>query len=192
MGGEAVTCIAAVTDGLQVVMGGDSLVVDSDGMAYVAQDPKVFRVGGMLIGAAGWARICDVAASLRDIPTLFGDPEPWVRGEFIGILRKAMRQSGCLRGGDDSPEEMPDKSCLLIGLAGRIYLIDDSFGIVTPPAWGFAIGSGAAPAMGSLHTTGSVREWAFFDLKKRVLLALQASEQCSPNVRGPFVIEEVA
>ena len=164
------TAIVAVQDRDRVVMGGDSAITDDGGGQIVIRDPKVFRLGGYLVGVAGGVAWGDELIWL----TWPADPcDLWVRREMIAAHRAACRASGVSYDDSDSDGEA------VIAGGGHLWVYHS--GAVTRPADDYAVaGMGGIVAQGAL--------WASRDYPPRVRarMALEAAARYCSSVRPPF------
>lgn len=172
------TCVVAVTDGTTVTMGGDSCFSD-DTTHGTIKHPKVFRVGEFVIGASGSLRVMQtIRYSFEPPPPPARNVDRYMSTEFVAALRDALRAAGTLKiknGVEESPE-----SDLLVGLRGRIYLVQEDFQATRCQGDYLAIGSGDLVALGALEVT---KDW---EARDRVHAALKASAKHCTGVSGPF------
>lgn len=167
------TCIAAVSDGARVYLGGDSALSVGDHI-YMTADPKVYAREGVVLGFCGTLRFGQLIA-LTPLPPLRAgaDADLWVRREVCRALQQAARDRGFELGSDDDSEA-------ILGVGGQIYVLDPGAVAYRPAGNYAAIGSGAAWAEGSLHTSKGTP-------RRRLTLALEAAEAHCGSVRRPWV-----
>lgn len=177
------TCIAAVSDGKHVYMGGDSAGVS--GMALqVRGDPKVFKKDDrFLIGFTSSFRMGNILRYQFTPPTFKPehDLDEYMVDGFAQAALKCFRDHGfaCVQ------HEQVSGGQFLVGVNGRIFVIDNDFQVGWWRCDYAAIGCGADAACGSMHTSTLM----LVEPQKRVELALSAAEQHSAGVRGPFTFE---
>lgn len=181
------TCIAAVAHNGVVWMGGDALGVDVyDFTAGAHVEPKVWRSGPILFGAAGSFRVAQLIRHRMTIPTFdrSADPLGYLVGDLSIAIRETLEMGGALtRWQEDATEELTGSS-LLIALVGRVFEMYADFG-VGELAYGYAtVGSGSPIAMGVLAATERLK----VSPRRRVELALDAAERHNAAVRGPMTI----
>lgn len=167
------TAIAALVHDGVVWMGADSAAA-SEIEVIIRKDPKVVRRDGMLIGYAGNQRVGQLAQYGQPLPNPSrrrsgDDPLVWMIRSFVPALRALLG------------EEAVGNFWLLVGFEGRLFAVDNQFQIEEARDPVAAIGDGAPVALGAFHATP-----ATMDPAKRVLLALEAAECYTTNVRGPF------
>lgn len=182
------TCIVAVADGKKVVMGGDSASSD-DTIFYVVTNPKVFKVGEFLFGACGSFRLIDLlhysfadALKKQKVPRRM-DKERWMRTVFVDILREVIGKGGLKE--VEHGKESSDGS-FIVGFRGSVYVVQEDFSILSFASY-IAAGAGESAALGALHALRDSGKTP----KEKVRRALEASESNCPQVRRPFIYEEI-
>lgn len=176
------TCIVGIETDRGVVVGGDSagvsglnLTVRADSKAFVRDDfvfgfTSSFRMGQLLRYAAidfGKHRPTDGDAR--------GDPDRWMSTHFIDAVRATLKAGGYAR--VDSGVE--SGGCFLVGFAGRLYQVESDFQVGRSALGYEAVGCGGNIAVGAMYAARGRAE-------DRVRTALEAAEQFSAGVRGPF------
>jgi hypothetical protein len=174
------TCIAAVTDGKTVWMGGDSAGVCGWDMD-VRRDPKVFRNGEYLIGFTSSFRMGQLLAHRFRPPE--AAPKAHLHSFMVTDFIDAVRE--CLKNGGYAEREKDRESggTFLVGLRGRLFQVDCDYQVGESVTDYAAVGCGHAYAKGSLYSTGDLRAPA-----DRIIMALEAAARHSAGVRGPFKI----
>lgn len=159
------TCIAAIEYRYRVHMAGDSAVSWGDS-TYSTAAPKVVKRGGVVLGAAGDAKACDLAVR-ADWPRYDGEePSGWVSTVLWPVLALCARRSSELE--------------LIVGVGGHLYLLDGSGAVMRPRHGYAAVGSGQDAAMGALYAlhTGQPR--------RRLRTALEAAAAARSDVAPPW------
>jgi ATP-dependent protease HslVU (ClpYQ) peptidase subunit len=170
-----VTAIAGISDGTRVFVGGDSC--SSDGNSATRDlEPKVFRIGRMIVGVCGTARLCQKVAYVFRPPARRGlELRQYLAGPFAKALNKAL-------GDNDDGYEMN----LMLGIDGRLFVIDSALGFTEPADGYWAIGSGGEAArcvLDDLH-----KHEPGLAPRKRILRALDAAAKHCVGVAPPFVV----
>lgn len=175
------TAIAALVsrDGT-VWMGGDSATSLGDNVRH-DRDPKVARVGEMLVGYAGSGRAGQVLLHH------FKPPErksgltdlQYLSGPFVKKLRKLFEDHHEAR-----DVESGDGIHVLVGYRGAVYIFDAGDGLSATSLNYDAIGSGSDVALGALYATAKIA----MRPEKRLRLALEAAAEFKTGVAPPFVI----
>lgn len=176
------TCIAAITDGKTVWMGGDSAAACGWDISLLVS-PKVFRVGECLIGGTGDVRALQILEHAFSPPTLKeGQSIPhYFAVDFVNALRDCLKSAGYA---EKSNEKEKQDSLYLVGFRGHLVSVHSDYGTMETTRKYAAYGCGGAYAEGSLHTTNSPP----YIPEARIRLALEAAENHSAGVRGPFTV----
>lgn len=174
------TCIAAVTDGKTVWMGGDSLT-EKGWNHDVCVDGKVFHRDEMLIGCCGDKRFGQLVRYALAVPPLpAGECIPtYLATVFMKALRGCFEEHGFQQKRDDRQNSDGD---MLIGIRGRLFRVSGWYSFCEMAAEYAAIGSGGEVASGALYATKGQNP------EPRLLTALEAAAYHIRGVRGPFTI----
>lgn len=150
----------------------------------VRKDSKVFRNGDFLIGCAGSFRYMQLLQYIFK-PDKVGrnkDVFEYMIRTFIPKLKECFRDNGWTI--NNNGQE--DGDCeFLVGYKGRLFQIWPDFQIDELIYGYHAAGSGMYYAYGSLHSTTDK------PAKQRVLMALEAAEAFSAEVKRPFQLMEL-
>lgn len=190
------TCIAAVTDGKTVWIGGDAAGVDaSDLTISIRADPKVYvgESNGIHwgFGFTSSFRMGQLIRYHLTLPPITKADEDDLFGymvtKFIPIIRQLLSEGGV------ATSENGVETCgsFIFGLMGKIFHIDTDFQVGSASEPFFAVGSGGPFALGALKVLNRFREAGQLDPRTQVLEALTASECFSAGVRHPFTIVEI-
>lgn len=173
------TCIVGLVHCNRVHMGADSAGVAGLDIV-VRRDPKLFRVGELLIGFTTSFRMGQLLAYGFTPPKRHpaDDVMAWMVTEFIEAVRSRFKSGGFTR--VENAEE--SGGCFLVGIAGRLFQIDSDFQVGEVRNGMMAVGCGAAYALGALYSMGD------FPPADRITTALHAAAEFSAGVRGPFVM----
>jgi len=171
------TCIVGIRSENGLYIGGDS-AVSSDNLVQTMADPKVWRKGQFIIGYAGGLRVGQIIKYKMKIPP-FNKREPteYMVTGFVDAMRKCLKTAGAAR--EDKKEEEQENQ-FLIGFKGRLFEIDEAYGVCEVGDEFIAIGCGTEYALGSLHATKGKNP------EKRIWAALEASSYFCEGVRPPF------
>ena len=170
------TCIVGITDGKNIVIGGDTAASSPDGPEiYTLRNEKVFATGEYLVGFCASYRAGQLARWQVDWPT----PPPgtelerFLVVEVVPRLRLALAEGGV------------DKSAqFLIGLRGQLFSIGGDWTTASLEEGYIAIGSGRHAAYGALHALADLN----LPLEEKALRALKAAQRYTANVREPFLV----
>jgi ATP-dependent protease HslVU (ClpYQ) peptidase subunit len=106
-------------------------------------------------------------------------PTEYMVTGFVDAMRKCLKSSGAAQETNKIEEQ---ENHFIIGFKGRLFEIDEAYGVCEIKEEFIAIGSGTEYALGSLYTTKGR------DPEKRVIEALKASAHFCEGVRAPFHI----
>jgi hypothetical protein len=172
----AMTCIVGLEHQGSVWIGGDSAGVSGTQLSD-RLDSKVFHVRDYLIGFTASFRL---GSLLR---YRFKPPKPPSRGldrmmatTFVDGVRKCLKEGGLTR----VDQSVESGGTFLVGVSGRLYLIDRDFQLGRYRMGFHALGAGARVALGAMHVTPELEP------KHRIILALRAAECFTTSVRRPF------
>jgi ATP-dependent protease HslVU (ClpYQ) peptidase subunit len=175
------TCIVALKaeDG-RIVMGADSAGSDSWSL-IVLKDPKIYRVGSMLIGFTSSFRMGQLLGHSLSLPEHHSDVpvERYMATTFMDAVRRCLKDGGYAKREND----VESGGTFLVAYKGRIFQVQDNFAIIENGRDYDACGSGFMLALGSLYST---TDW---DADKRVLHALEAAQSFCASVRAPMRLE---
>lgn len=180
------TCIAAVSDGVSVWMGGDSAGIDDRLWLGIGMETKVWLADHLIFGASGSFRVAQLLRWRMTLPVPEPDIDPlsYVVGPLVDAMRVTLAEGGALTVWDEDNTEGLTDSGLLVGFRGRIFEIFSDFGCQELIHDYASIGCGSPLAFGSLAGT----EKLDVSPKKRIKLALAVAERHSGGVRGPMTI----
>lgn len=184
------TCIAVITDGKRIVIGGDSAGVGGYSL-IVRKDQKVFERKDesgteWLFGFTTSFRMGELIQYELKLPKIKEkhrkDLYAFMVRKFIPALRDCLKKGGYAR----KQYEVERGGTFIVGLLGRIFEIESDYQVGEPLDNFSAVGCGHDLAKGSLYTSSGMK-----NLRARVQLALEAAQKFSAGVREPFVILEI-
>lgn len=176
------TCIVGMIDKKtkKVWLGGDALGSNGWSKACI-KDPKVFKLGDMLIGSTTTFRFGQVLQYNFKIPERQKhiDDMQYMVSSVVPELRKALKEAGV----SEVNNNVETGGVCLIACNGELYQVQSDFSVLRCSRGFDAIGSGKAFAEGALFAVdGRV------SAKEAVKVALQTAESCCATVSGPFTI----
>ena len=176
------TCIAAVTDGKTVWMGGDSAGVGGWDLD-VRTDSKVFRNGEFLFGFTTSFRMGQLLryAFMPPTPHELQDVAAFMATDFVNAVRDCLKAGGWAA----KTNEREDGGTFLVGFRGRLFAIHDDYQAAEHADNYAACGCGAAIAKGAMF---AAKLCGVTDQRRIVEIGLSAAERHSAGVRGPFVV----
>lgn len=166
------TCIAGIVERGHVMLAGDSALTLGDDEQWCSRDAKVWRIGEWVVGACGGGGYCDMMRHALKLPAVG-------RRGFDARLRIALPLA-VRAAADRAKLPAGEMARALVGLRGRLYMLDSELGIHRPRMPWYAIGSGGMVAMGALYAAreGGARE--------RLLGAMRAAAALCQGVAPPF------
>lgn len=148
-------------------------------------DKKVFKNGPMLFGFAGSFRMGQLLQYKLVIPNHAEgkDVFQYMVQDFVEAVRT------CLRDGGQAQTEKEIHSIgnglFLVGYRGRLFLIDGDFQVAEDKIGFMSIGCGQNYALGAMYVSTSKDPFV------KMRHALEAAEEFSNGVRGPFNFESM-
>ena len=151
---------------------------EGGGTIHKRKDAKVFMVDDYIIGFSNSFRMGQI------IQHDFTPPKPTKRNlertmsvDFVDRLLECLSRNNFVI--DKDSDNVSD---LVIGVNGRLFVMDTDFSIGEYYDKYFAIGSGSQFALGSLYSTKAIK-----DPKARLEKALQAAAEYTMSVSPPFL-----
>lgn len=187
------TCIVALIDAGKVYLGSDAAASDEKtGLIFQRTDPKVFKVGQFGIGFTDSFRMGQIL-QYNWTPPVYKPTagnknlDKFMRTRFVESVKEAFKEQG-FGNFNNTAEDGDSGGIFLIVVAGtgRIFTMDEDFHIGEADVQYMAEGSGGMVALGSLHSTSTIKT-----PRKRVRMALEAAAKFIMSVRGPFTIIEL-
>ncbi len=174
------TCIVGMASEKGTVIGGDSAGLAGWHMT-LRKDPKVFLVDGVAFGFTTSFRMGQLLQHSFLIPCIDGQELfQYMCTDFIDGVRKCLKDGGFTEIKDNHEEG----GAFLVGIGGRLFVINPDFQVGESLDGYSAIGCGAEFALGSLCAT----EDRDYKAATRMTLSLNAAEKFSGGVKGPFNI----
>ena len=179
------TCIIGLVRDGKVYMGGDGQYLD--GWHRIrSTNPKIFRLGDMLIGSDQSQRISDIIQYNFDPgPDKCEDPADFFVQDFIPTLQNDLEEFGAKQRSQEGTDKM--EAAIMIGYKGRLFVIGEDFALSQIASDYEAIGAGARYARGYLY---AMRETSNSP-EKLIGGALECAAHFSAAVSEPFTILEI-
>lgn len=172
------TCIVAVKKDNKIYMSGDTADTADYEVRTMATN-KIIKKKRMLIGCAGAAKLLGVI-QYNFCPSYPSDDiMKYFYTSFIPTL------SQCFKDYEIPTEDGLYHCELLIGMSGRLFIIDSALQVNERVDDFEAVGSGSSYALGVLYTNRNKNP------KIRLKEALEASAYFDGSVRSPFTYEEI-
>ena len=183
------TCIVAIAQNGTVYMGSDHAASDDkSGWIMSRKEPKCFKVGQYAIAFTDSFRMGQILqyswSPPKYIPTKTNSGlDKFMRTKFIDSVKVAFKDHGF---GDIGGTDEDTGGIFIVGLEGRIFVVDEDFHVGENVINYMAEGSGGMFALGALHATKNQK-----NPKMRMKLALEAAAEFSMSVSAPFTYIQV-
>jgi hypothetical protein len=183
------TCIVAIAQNGTVYMGSDHAASDDkSGWVMSRKEPKVFKVGQYGIAFTDSFRMGQILqyswTPPKYTPTKTNSGlDKFMRTKFIDSVKSAFKEHGF---GDIGGTDEDTGGIFIVGLEGRIFVVDEDFHVGENVVNYMAEGSGGMFALGALHATKNQK-----NPKMRLKLALEAASEFSMSVAPPFTYIQV-
>jgi ATP-dependent protease HslVU (ClpYQ) peptidase subunit len=180
-----VTCIVGLVADQRVYIGADSAGVDGGRYAMMLRaDRKVFRNGPFLMGFTSSFRMGQLLAHALQPPKPRegADIFAFMVTDFVNAVRDCLKTGGYAR----KTNEEETGGTFLVGFRGRLFRIEGDYQVGECPRAYDAVGCGDLIALGALR---AMDRDTSLSPSGRVMTALEAAEDYSAGVRGPFHIE---
>ena len=176
------TCIVGIVDGSKVWIGGDSAGSDGWSMVHRA-DAKVFKNSDFLFGFTTSFRMGQVLRYAFNPPKRSSDKDvmAFMVTDFIDALRTSLKNAGFA----EKDKEVERGGTFLVAHAGRLFRIEGNYQVGESADGYDACGCGENYALGSMFSTKKS------NVRTRLRTALEAAQQHSAMVRGPFHMESI-
>ena len=190
------TIIGIQGDGYCLIAGDTRITsVDSNGVPYqvntLKQETSKIAVNGKyLIGTAGDLRAINLLTHTLTPPVappnLRGKKlDEFVTNKLIPAIRQMFEQSGYTANeANINSNKAEHDSEILIAVNQTIYLIDGDYSWFTDTTGIYALGTGAAYALGALHNMPEAKNSA--QAKKHAIKALATASKYDPNTGSPY------
>jgi ATP-dependent protease HslVU (ClpYQ) peptidase subunit len=183
------TCIVAIAQNGTVYMGSDHAASDDkSGWVMSRKEPKVFKVGQYGLAFTDSFRMGQILqynwTPPKYTPTKTNSGlDKFMRTKFVDSVKVAFKEHGF---GDIGGTDEDTGGIFIVGLEGRIFVVDEDFHVGENVVNYMAEGSGGMFALGALHATKNQK-----NPKMRLKLALEAASEFSMSVAPPFTYIQV-
>lgn len=181
------TTIVGIEHEGNVWIGGDSAVMLGDTELNTQVGGKVFRLGDVIFGVAGWTRTSAMLRyDLRLPERRFDQPGQtdigWLNTDFTRAVHECLERNGWDPQGGSRPQRRSSDNTIMVGYRGKLYVLRDNFEVSRYPDHFYAIGVGGEIAIGYLAATKERGP------RDRILGALATAARYSVGTRDPFTI----
>jgi ATP-dependent protease HslVU (ClpYQ) peptidase subunit len=183
------TCIVAISQNGTVYMGSDHAASDDkSGWIMARKEPKVFKVGQYGVAFTDSFRMGQILqyswTPPKYTPTKTNSGlDKFMRTKFIDSVKAAFKDHGF---GDIGGNDEDTGGIFIVGLEGRIFVVDEDFHVGENVVNYMAEGSGGMFALGALHATKNQK-----NPRLRIKAALEAASEFSMSVAPPFTYIQV-
>lgn len=180
------TVIAGIAQDGSVFIGGDGQAT-AGWSATTPTHLKVWADGAWVFGYSGGPRVAQLLRWDFERPQLTDEHslDAYLVTEFTKAYRSVLRDGGALKT-ENGLERADDSTRLMLGHAGRLFVIHSDFQVAETTEGYAAIGSGDDLALGALYATRRQR-----DPHRRIRTALEAAAKFNIGCGAPFTIAEV-
>jgi len=176
------TCIIGyVSDDNIVYIGADSAGVSGNDIRIRA-DEKVFKNGDFIFGFTTSFRMGQILRYVFKPPErkVFSTDDEYLHNDFINEIIKTFQENGYAK----IESNVIKGGMFIFGYKGKLYFVDNDFQIGKPIRNYESIGCGENYAIGCLYALENTN----ISIEKKITKALEAAEEFSTGVRGPFHI----
>jgi ATP-dependent protease HslVU (ClpYQ) peptidase subunit len=177
------TCIAGAIKKGELCIGGDTASTSRKDNVRMGAHSKVFVLGEFLIGSSGTVRTHQIAQYLFEPPEIDGDLMTYMVKLFASSLRIAMKEEG---GEETVNGNLEMNARLLVGIRGRLFIVDSGYGVFEASANYAAVGCADQEALSGMFTANSLLENATAEDIARY--GLLAAAEFDSNIRPPFTV----
>lgn len=179
------TCVVALRHEGVIYMGCDSAGVGGWYNRQNRMDPKIYRVGEMLIGFTTSFRMGQLLGYSLTLPKHYAEVtiETYMATLFINAVRDCLKAGGWAH----KEKESEVGGVFLVGYKGRIFQIMDDYQVGESAEPYAAVGCGQDLALGSLFSSNT----GLLAPRERLEEALRAAAAFSAGVYPPFKFEEL-
>lgn len=179
------TCIVGLVENNKIYIGGDSAGVAGYYLIKRA-DEKVFKKGEFVFGFTSSFRMGQLIRYKLSIPKVEEgqDIDDYLYTKFIDSVIKCFKDNQYAQ----IKENEIFGGCFLFGFRGNLYTVESDFQIGKPMNNFAAVGCGQDIALGCMYGLQNNKS---MKPKDKITLALEAAENNSAGVRGPFHIVEL-
>ena len=179
------TCIVGLVHDGKIYMGGDGQYL-AGWRKIRSSNPKIFRLGDMLIGTERSQRVSDIVQYALDLDDdLWDDPTIYLLVEFIPKLQECLKAHGSMLS-KEGIDEMD--ATIMIGYKGHLFIIAEDFSLSQIGSAYEAIGGGAKYAVGYLYATDDI---VSIGPEQAIENAISCASHFSASCGGPITILDI-
>jgi hypothetical protein len=172
------TVIVGLVHRKRVHLAGDSAGSDGHRLT-IRRDPKVFTNGPYAFGFTTSFRMGQLLHHAFEAPHPEGDLDRFMATTFVNAVRACLKDGGWAR--KDSEQEQA--GTFLVGVHGRLFVLDSDYQVGEPADGYAAVGCGEELALGALHATAELA----LKPRERLSVPLRAATLHSAGVAAPYI-----
>lgn len=178
------TCIVGVVDDGRVYLGGDAAATGSAFDSATVTAPKVFEHNWYVIGYTSSFRMGQLIEHALSVPKppKKADLHAFMCVTFVDTLRDCLKEGGWAT----RDKEQEEGGQILVGVAGRLFTIQDDYAVLEFSHGYQAVGAGSDLALGALSALEQAN--GHMDPATRLGVALSAAAEHNASVRPPFTV----
>lgn len=192
------TTIVGIQGNGYAVIASDSRIASTDESGSIYQVTtlsnrlsKISQNGRYIIGAAGDLRAINLLHHVFVPPTpglstTGSNLDRFMVKQFVPALRTCFDTAGYNSANKDSPNLAEYESTIIVAINGMIYIIDGDYSCLSDRMGIYAIGSGAAYALGSLHSLIGKKELTITQAKNISMRSLGVAAKFDPYTGPPY------
>lgn len=184
---DTATCIVAIVKDGIITMGCDSAASNSESLKLnIREDKKIFvrnkEKQKWIFGFTTSYRMGQLIQYSLELPTYDEkmDLHEFMVTSFIPALRTCFQNGGY----ESKEKDRVSGGCFIVGFWKKLFVIHPNYQVATSIQNFVSVGCGEQTALGALSALKKVEKK--ISASKAVTIALEAAEQYSAGVRGPF------
>ena len=173
------TTIIGIEYDTRCLMVADSQTTDDNGFIY--NHPHVKKLedrGSFIIGGSGEVLPCDIAQHIWDPPTITSKDKKDLYHFMIVKAMPSLRKCLSDNGYNFDETKTESRFQFLISVCGEVFDIDHDLSVSKNASGIYAVGSGAAYALGALHAGADAYE------------AMEIASKLTAFTAGPYISKE--
>ncbi len=179
------TAVVAYTNGRTIWMAGDGFVGD-DNKKDISKSSKVYQIGNLGVGLCGHVRQELILESVLRSSDPKDFTEDWLKFSFPDLLLETMKSKHAIV--DDNGQASFGESHYILGLNGKLFYLENDFGIWEVKKNIAAIGAGREYTLGALSAMPqSLQQYP----ERTLVKSLKIAAEWSPWVTAPYTTIKV-
>lgn len=192
------TTIVGIQGDGYAIIASDSRIASTDESGSIYQVTtlsnrlsKVSENGRYIIGAAGDLRAINLLHHVFNPPvpgltTSGSNLDRFMIKQFVPSLRSCFDVAGYNSANKESPNLAEYESTIIVAINGVIYIVDGDYSCLSDKMGIYAIGTGSAYALGSLHSLIGKKELTITQAKNIAIRSLGVAAKFDPYTGPPY------